>query len=457
MSSAARSPVEGRLTIVGAGLAGSLLGIFMARRGFRPELYERRPDMRRATISAGRSINLALADRGIHALERAGVIDEVRPLMIPMRGRMLHDLDGHTSLLQYGQDDREVIYSVSRAELNRRLMTEVERITGTPIRFQQACRGADFATARLRMSDEPASREYFLEGGPFIATDGASSAVRDAMVDGGLATASEDILPHNYKELTIPAGPDGSHRLDPHALHIWPRGGFMLIALANIEGSFTVTLFLPAEGPESFATLTDAQRVTAFFERHFPDALPLIPTLAEDFFGNPTGSMVTVHCSPWHVDGQALLLGDAAHAIVPFHGQGMNCAFEDCVTFDALLDRHADWPALFAEFERQRRPNAEAIARMAIENYVEMRDSVRSPKFQLQKLLSLELERRFPGRFIPRYSMVMFHHEIPYATAFERGKVQQRILDELTGTADTLGQVDLERARQLVTTELRPL
>jgi kynurenine 3-monooxygenase len=444
------------LTIVGAGLAGSLLGIFLARRGLRPELYERRPDMRRATISAGRSINLALADRGIHALERAGVIDKVRPLMIPMRGRMLHDLDGRTSLLRYGQDDREVIYSVSRAELNRRMMTEFEEITGTQIRFQQNCRGADFAAGRLRMFDEVAQREYTIEGAPFIATDGASSAVRDAMLDAGLAKATEDLLPHKYKELTIPAGSDGSHQLDPNALHIWPRGGFMLIALANIEGSFTVTLFLPAEGPESFASLTDAKRVTAFFERHFPDALPLLPTLTEDFFGNPTGSMVTVHCSPWHVDGRAVLLGDAAHAIVPFHGQGMNCAFEDCVTFDDLLDARADWPALFAEFERQRRPNAEAIARMALENYVEMRDSVRSPKFQLQKALSLELERRFPGRFIPRYSMVMFHHEIPYATAFERGQVQQRILDDLTASVAAIEQVDMERARELVTTQLCP-
>jgi kynurenine 3-monooxygenase len=456
MSSAMRSPVKGSLTIIGAGLAGSLLGIFMARRGFRPELYERRQDMRRATISAGRSINLALADRGIHALERAGVIDKVRPLMIPMRGRMLH-VNDTTSLLRYGQDDREVIYSVSRAELNRRLMTEVENITGGSIRFQQVCRGADFAARRLRMFDETAGREYRLEGGPFIATDGASSAVRDAMVTVGLAKATEDVLPHKYKELVIPAGPDGSHRLDPNALHIWPRGGFMLIALANIEGSFTVTLFLPAEGPESFATLTDPERVTAFFERHFPDAVPLLPTLAEDFFGNPTGSMITVHCTPWHVDGQAVLLGDAAHAIVPFHGQGMNCAFEDCVTFDTLLERQADWPELFAEFERQRRPNAQAISRMAIENYVEMRDSVRSPKFQLQKTLSLELERRFPGRFIPRYSMVMFHHEIAYATAFERGKVQQRILDELTTSAETIEQVDMERARQLVTTQLNAL
>lgn len=446
-----------QVTLVGAGLAGSLLGILLARRGLRPQLLERRPDMRRESISAGRSINLALADRGIHALERAGVIETVRPLMIPMRGRMIHELDGGTTLLPYGQNEREVIYSVSRGELNKLLMTEFERRCGMAIRFRQNCRDVDFASGRATLLDETTGSTWQAGPAPIIATDGASSAVRAAMIAHRLAHASEDVLPHQYKELAITAARDGSHRMDPNALHIWPRGGYMLIALPNIDGSFTVTLFLPATGPESFATLTDAEAVAAFFERRFPDARALVADLEQDFFANPTGGMVTVHCSAWHAGGAALLLGDAAHAIVPFHGQGMNCAFEDCAAFDALLGRHEDWNALFADFERERKPDAEAIAAMALENYVEMRDTVRSPKFQLQKALSLELERRFPDRFVPRYSMVMFHREIPYAAAWSRGKVQQAILDELTAEAGSMERVDMDRAARQVEALLDPL
>lgn len=445
------------LTVIGAGLAGSLLGIFLARRRFTPTLFERRADMRRERISAGRSINLALADRGIHALTRAGVIEPVRPLMIAMRGRMIHDCDGNTSLQPYGQDEREVIYSVSRGELNKLLMTEFEQRSATRISFHHNCRGVDFDRGAARLLDEATGRTLGTSATPIIASDGAASAVREALVAARLATASEDLLAHRYKELSIPGGADGSHRMDPNALHIWPRGGYMLIALPNLDGSFTVTLFLPAEGAESFAALTDAEAVRAFFARSFPDALALIPELAEDFFANPTGNMVTVHCSTWYAAGKALLLGDAAHAIVPFHGQGMNCAFEDCVAFDALLDEHDEWNALFAAFERDRKPHASAIAAMALENYVEMRDSVRDPRFQLQKMLSLELERRFPNRFVPRYSMVMFHHEIPYAAARARGKVQQSILDELTERATDLANIDMARAHTLVHASLESL
>ncbi len=445
------------LTVVGAGLAGSLLGIFLARRGFAATLYERRPDMRRERISAGRSINLALADRGIHALRQAGVIDVVQPLMIPMRGRMIHDPEGNTTLLPYGQNEREVIYSVSRAELNKLLMSEFEQRADAAIHFRHNCRGLDTTRRVLTLFDEGSNRPVEVRASPVIATDGASSAVRADLVRAEIARSREDLLAHQYKELSIPPGPDGTHLLDPNALHIWPRGGFMLIALANIDGSFTVTLFLPATGYDSFASLTDEQAVETFFARRFPDAFSLIPELTQDFFANPTGNMVTVHCSPWQSGGDALLLGDAAHAIVPFHGQGMNCAFEDCVVFDELLDEHDDWETLFAEFERRRRPDAGAIAQMALENYVEMRDSVRNPRFQLQKALSLDLERRFPQHFIPRYSMVMFHHEIGYAQALARGQVQQGILDQLTETAYEMNQVDMALAARLVHASLEPL
>ncbi|HEY7378045.1 MAG TPA: NAD(P)/FAD-dependent oxidoreductase, partial [Steroidobacteraceae bacterium] len=420
------------VTIVGAGPAGSLLGILLARRGFPIAVYERRPDMRRESSSAGRSINLALADRGIHALEHAGVLDAVRPLMIPMRGRMIHDEAGHTTLQRYGQDDSEVIHSVSRAELNKLLLSELERIAKIEIQFNRNCRGLDFHADRLRLVDESSGQMQDVPAAPLIGADGAGSAIREAMLADGRTRASEEVLSHRYKELTIPAGPGGQHRMETNALHIWPRGGYMLIALPNVDGSFTVTLFLPAEGPESFAALASKDAVRQFFARRFADAQALIPDLAEEFFEHPTGTMVTVRAAPWKYADQALLIGDAAHAIVPFHGQGMNCAFEDCVTLDQTLDRYEDWGRVFARVDHVRKPNADAIAEMALENYVEMRDSVRDPKFVLQKELSLELEQRFPRQFIPRYSMVMFHHEIPYAVAFERGRIQQEILNDLT-------------------------
>lgn len=413
--------------------------------------------MRRTAIAAGRSINLALADRGIYALERAGVLEAVRPLMIPMRGRLLHDEQSATSLQRYGQNDTEVIYSISRGELNKLLMSEFERISGSAIRFRQNCRAADFGRGVITIRDEESGTSRELQDAPVIAADGASSALRQAMVSAGLASATEDVLSHCYKELSIAAGTGGRHQLDANALHIWPRGGFMLIALPNTDGSFTATLFLPATGAESFAALDSPRSVTDFFARQFPDVLPLIPDLEEDFFAHPTGTMVTVRCSPWHVAGRSLLIGDAAHAVVPFHGQGMNCAFEDCVTLDELLSRHTDWASVFGDFERERKPNADAIATMALENYVEMRDTVRHPKFQLQKALSLELERRFPGHFIPRYSMVMFHHEIPYATALERGRIQQQVLDELCAGIERIEQVDWKRASELVSTRLPEL
>lgn len=445
------------VTIIGAGPTGSLLGILLARRGFAPMLYERRPDMRRTEIAAGRSINLALADRGIHALERAGMLESVRSLMIPMRGRLLHDLNGVTSLQRYGKDDTEVIYSISRGELNKRLMTEFERISGIAIRFRQNCRGADFARGALTMLDEESNSTYELTATPVIAADGASSALREAMTQAGLARGSEDVLSHRYKELSIAPGTGGRHQLDANALHIWPRGGFMLIALPNIDGSFTATLFLPAQGPESFESLTSPLIVQKFFARHFPDVVSLIPDLESDFFAHPTGTMVTVRSTPWCVGDRLLLIGDAAHAIVPFHGQGMNCAFEDCVAFDELLDRHATWAAVFEAFQRLRAPEADAIATMALENYVEMRDTVRHPKFQLQKALSLELERKYPQHFIPRYSMVMFHHEIPYSTAFERGSLQQQLLDDLCEGSDRIDQVNWGKAAELVRARLPEL
>ena len=441
------------VTIVGAGLAGSLMALLLAKRQTPLLLLERRPDPRFVAAESGRSINLALAGRGIAALKAAGVFAAVEPLLIGMPGRMLHDADGKTQFLRYGQDSRESIYSVSRSALNRALLDALADMPGVVVGFEQECLEADFGHRLLLMRDGQSGKAYRLPLDRVVAADGAGSPCRRSLAAAHSIKVTEEFLPHGYKELTLPADASGNHQFDPHALHIWPRGGFMLIALPNTDGTFTVTLFLPLTGRFSFASLVEPRDVIAFFEKHFADALDLMPDLGTEFAQHPTGTMGTVYCDQWTAAGRMVLLGDAAHAIVPFHGQGMNCAFEDCVTLDGLLGA-LPWPDACEAFAAQRKPNTDAIARMAIENYLEMRDTVRDPSFQQQKTLSLELERRFPGRFIPRYSMVMFHPEIPYRAAFERGKLQAGILDTLTREAGELGEVDFERAAALIEAQL---
>jgi kynurenine 3-monooxygenase len=441
------------VTLLGAGLAGSLLAVFLARRGFQVTVYERLPDMRRHDIPAGRSINLALAHRGIRPLEAVGLFGEVQKLLIPMTGRMLHDPHSATALTPYGRTPTEVIHSISRPGLNMLLMDAAEQ-AGVRFHFGQKVEDVDFDNGRVSLLEEPGGRRHGIDAGTVIATDGGGSAVRQALVKRRGVKVVEDLLPHAYKELTIPAAHGGGHRMEKHALHIWPRGGYMLIALPNLDGSFTVTLFLARQGVPGFDQLERPEGLKRFFTTEFPDALALIPGLEQDFYAHPTGLMGTVHADSWHAGGRALLLGDAAHAIVPFHGQGMNCAFEDCQVLDECIGRlGTDWDKVFAEFERRRRPDTEAIAAMALENYVEMRDAVRDPKFQLQKKLGFLLEERHPGTFVPRYSMVMFHH-LPYAQARARGAIQQRILDALTEGVHELEHVDLQRADALVQKEL---
>jgi kynurenine 3-monooxygenase len=448
------TPVTDRLVnIVGGGLAGALLAVFLARRGFAVDVYDRRPDPRHAASERGRSINLALAARGIVALERAGMMERIRPLLIPMRGRMIHSLAGETQLQPYGQRQEEVIYSVSRAELNRVLIEEAARHPRVRLKFRQTCLAAAPETGALRFRDEDTGGESNVPIAATFATDGAGSAVRTSLARAGLINVREDRLDHDYKELTLPAAHDGRHQMEPHALHIWPRGGFMLIALPNTDGSFTATLFLARSGTNSFDSLNDSDRIQSLFRSQFADAAQLMPHLVEEFTAHPQGQLGTVYTKPWHIGGQVLLLGDAAHAIVPFHGQGMNAAFEDCLILDSLMDRHDSWEILFADFERSRVPNTAAIAQMALENYVEMRDSVRDPAYIRRKALAMELERRFPDRFIPRYSMVMFHPEIPYAEALRRGEVQVRILEELDDPSAP-GKLDLHRAQALITERL---
>jgi kynurenine 3-monooxygenase len=440
-----------RIAIIGGGPAGSLLAILLARRGLAPVVIERGPRFSYDAPLGGRSINLALAARGIAALRRAGIEAEITKLMIPMRGRMVHDHSGAQRLLPYGQQATEEIYSVSRSTLNTLLYELAAQRHGVEYRFDEQCVGVGADGAPLIESRQ--GRRQRLEADIVLAADGAGSEVRRALVASGAITAHEELLDHGYKELTL-AARGGEFALDANALHIWPRGGFMLIALPNPDRTFTATLFLPHRGQPSFESV-GASEARAFFEREFADAVPLIPALERDYAEHPVGVLGTVHCRPWSFANRVLLVGDAAHAIVPFHGQGMNAAFEDCAVLDELIDRHgSDWPAVFAAFEAERAPNARAIAEMALENYREMRDEVRDPKFELRAALSFELERRFPGRFIPRYSMVMFHPEISYAEAQRRGTLQAAILRDLTVNATRIADVDLDNAAALIEARL---
>jgi kynurenine 3-monooxygenase len=379
-------------------------------------------------------------------------------LLIPMSGRMLHAPDGARTFVPYGQRPNEVIYSVSRPGLTRALLEHARQRYAIEPRFLQAARGLDFEQDELRMLDEVSGDTYTRPLAPLVGADGAGSVVRRAMTGQAGVRVIEDMLDYGYKELTLPVGAGGRHSIEREALHIWPRGGFMLIALPNVDGSFTVTLFLALKGSdESFAALEDRAAVEGFFRRHFADVVPLMPGLAREFLEHPVGRMGTVYADEWSANGAAVLLGDAAHAIMPFHGQGMNACFEDCFEFDRLLRSTGDWSASCRAFTALRKPNTDAIAEMAKENFLEMRDTVRDPKFMLRKELSFELERRHPERFIPRYSMVMFHHEIPYRVAYERGATQQRILEELTMAADTLAQIAPDRMDALVEARLEPL
>ncbi len=410
----------GGVNIVGAGLAGSLLAILLARRGAKVTVYERRADPRKTELDAGRSINLALAARGIRGLERAGVLDRVMPLTIAMRGRMVHEHDGFAELQRYGVRPEEVIYSVSRPALNRVLIEAADAFDNVELKFGQTAIGLAPGSLAVRLRDESSGGEYTAAAQPTIATDGAGSPIRHALVARGVATVREDPLDHDYKELTIPAR-GGDYALEPNALHIWPRGGFMLIALPNLDRTFTATLFLAKQGANSFEGLQSATDIAAFFAREFPSAKALMPDLEREFFEHPQGQLGTVYTDGWHAGGELVLLGDAAHAIVPFHGQGMNCAFEDCVELDEMLGTAADVEDVFSEFETRRKPNTDAIAKMALENYVEMRKAVIDPHYRARKKTAEELEKQDPHA-IPRYSMVMFHPEISYAEALERSR-----------------------------------
>ena len=444
-----------KITIAGAGLAGALLATLLARRGWRVEVFEKRPDPRAKGYEGGRSINLALAERGLHALRQAGLTEAVMAQAVMMRGRMVHPLEGAVQLQRYGKDDSEVIWSVHRGRLNISLLDAAEA-AGATIRFDQRLDSVDFERKRLVLIDDHDRVKSEHDFDVLIGADGSGSAVRQALASEIELNERFESLGHGYKELEVPPAADGGFALEANALHIWPRGGYMCIALPNTEKTFTVTLFLPSVGDPSFATLPDHYAAHAFFAREFGDALALIPDFDADWSGHPIGHLSTLYIDRWHLDGRAVLLGDAAHAMVPFHGQGMNCAFEDCISLLQRIENSDSWEAAFAAFAADRQPNAAAIQAMALENYIEMRDRVDDPDFLLQRQLERVLAERHPGLFVPRYSMVSFLR-IPYATAFARGQIQRRILVESTAGCTSIDQVDLAAADARVRERLEPL
>lgn len=444
------------LTLIGAGLVGSLLAVLLARRGHDVEVFERRSDPRRIGYEGGRSINLAMAARGLRALDAAGLRDAVMAEAVMMRGRMVHERGGEVGLQRYGRDDREVIWSVHRGRLNLSLLDAAEA-AGARLHFDQRLAGIDWSSNELQLLDAD-GKERRHRAGLLLGTDGAGSALRAAMDQATDLGERFEPLDHGYKEVAIAPAPGGGFKLEPNALHIWPRDAFMLIALANVDGSFTGTLFLANEGSPSFAQLATPPAVRSFFEREFPDATALLDDLEGDFFRHPTGLLGTLWLQRWHLDGRAVLLGDAAHALVPFHGQGMNCGFEDALTLAEAIERDglADPQALFAAFQAERKPNADAIARMALENYIEMRDRVDDPDYKRKRGIETELQARHPDRWMPRYALVTFS-AIPYADAEQRGHQQAAILDALTAATGDTDAIDWTLAAELIERQLPAL
>lgn len=425
------------VTIVGAGLVGSLLSIYLAKRGYKIDIYERRPDMRKTSISAGKSINLALSDRGWRGLEGIGIAEEIRKIGIPMYGRYIHNRDGSSAYQPYGKKD-QAIFSVSRADINMKLMDLAEQQNGVKIHFNERCTSVDRKDHTAHFEHNDTHQVTTAKSDLLFGADGAFAASRlNMQLSSDRFEYNQHYISAGYKELIIPPGENGSFLLEKNALHIWPRGSFMMIALPNPDGNFTCTLFLPFEGEKSFAKLQTREAVKKFFDEEFSSAVPLMPTLLDDFMNNPTSSLVTVKCFPWTFDDRIALIGDAAHAIVPFFGQGMNCGFEDCVVLDGLISKHKEnWPAILDEYQRLRKPDGDAIADLAIANFVEMRDKTADKTFLLQKKIEAKFSEKYPDKWIPLYSMVTFSPHIRYHEAMSYGKRQQEIMDKVMAMPD---------------------
>ena len=434
------------ILIIGAGLCGSLLALRLAQRGYKVEVYESRPDLRTTDISAGKSINLALSDRGFKALRLAGVEELAREICIPMRGRLVHDTEGNTFASNYSGREGEYINSISRGDLNGILLTEAEKHENVNIHFNSKCIAIDIENTKARFENYNNKVEFSVDADVIFGTDGAGSILRKSyyLEKKFLFSYSQNYLTHGYKELEIPAGENGNHLISKDHLHIWPRGEYMLIALPNMDGSFTVTLFLGhEEGAYNFKELSSEEKIKDFFQKQFPDALKLIPNIAEEFANNPTGALGTVKCSPWSYKNNTLIMGDAAHAVVPFYGQGMNASFEDVVVLDGVLNQNLkDWESVFKAYEKARKVDADAIGDLAVENYFEMRDHVANPLFKQKRKIEMDLEKNFPTEYFSKYSMVTFNANIGYDEAMRIGRAQDKAL--LNMIADTNISTSLE-------------
>lgn len=442
-----------RIAIVGAGLVGSLWAVYMARKGYSVKLFDRRPDIRKMRVVQGKSINLALSDRGWRALKGAGIYDEIRKVALPMTGRLMHALDGTLTYQPYGKEG-QAIYSVSRGVLNQTLLDCADKYDNVELAFNLRCTDIDLDNTTLHFHDEINHQEVNERFDHIFGTDGAFSAVRTRMTKLDRFDYSQTYLDHGYKELEIPANEDGSHRMRNDCLHIWPRGEFMMIALPNLDGSFTCTLFIPFEGKNSLENLETPEAVTAFFNKHFPDAVGMMPELTEDFFANPNASLVMTKCYPWNYQDTVCLLGDAAHAIVPFYGQGMNAGFEDCTVMSQMMDEYNhDFAKIFPAFTKVRKPAGDAILELALRNYIEMRDLTADSVFLLQKKIEARFSSKYPDKWIPLYSQVTFSH-IPYQEALANGDKQQRIMDKIMALPDIESKWDSDEVEQLILQQL---
>ena len=439
-----------KITIIGAGLVGSLLAVYLRRQGYDVCVYERRPDMRLTTISAGRSINLALSDRGIKALEEVGLMDEIRKICIPMHGRYIHTMQGESTYQPYGKEG-QFINSVSRGELNKTLMTLAEA-EGATLFFNQRCERIDWNNKQVHFVHMETGVSTITDQDLIFGSDGAFSAGRlSHQLHSDRFQYQQHYIDFGYKELSIPPDADGRFQLEKNALHIWPRGNYMLIALPNMDGTFTCTLFFPFEGDPSFASLDNLEKARAFFSEVFADAFPLMTDFDNEWTKNPNASLVTVQCYPWVHDNHFALIGDAAHAIVPFFGQGMNCGFEDCAVLNAFINQHNhDWPTILEAYQQSRKPDGDAIATLALNNFIEMRDKVADPTFLLQKKIEARFHSKYPELWTPAYSLVTFSPDVRYSEALRRGNAQQQIMDDVMRLDQIAEKWDSEEVENLM-------
>ncbi len=447
------------ILIIGAGLCGSLLALRMAQRGYSVKVFEKRPDIRKADIGAGKSINLALSDRGIKAIRSAGILEQIVPLCIPMYGRMIHNIKGETFNAPYSGRQGEFINSISRTGLNAVMLEEAEKMPNVELFFNTPCLQIDEKQNQALFQNLDSGEKKEIQADLIFGTDGAGSILRKSYEKNRsfLFSHSQEFLSHGYKELSFPPNPMGDFQIQKNNLHIWPRGGYMLIALPNLDGSFTVTLFLShSDGKYNFNSLKDPQLLKEFFETEFPDALQLIPNLTKEFAENPTGNLGTVKCHPWNYKGHTLLLGDAAHAIVPFYGQGMNASFEDVYVLDQFIDKYPnDWEKIFTKFQSHRKKDTDAIADLAIDNFVEMRDHVANPLFMEKRKIELKLEHNFPKTYFSKYSKVTFNEDLPYSDAMFEGRLQDQVIIKLIYTKTINAEMEATELWEIIEKNLK--